>query len=194
MALLTPPTRGRRAGWVALAVALLWAAATAADQPVATENEIKAGFLYNFALFVEWPATVASPARDTFIIGVIGEDLFGRELEKDMQRETVNGRPLVIRHFVRVEDLEFCHILFIRASETGHLGAILEAARHWSTLTVGETASFLAAGGMINFMMKGNRVRFAVNVTPAERAGLRISSKLLNLAEVVQHVPLATER
>ena len=188
--------RGRRAGWFALAVRLLWAAAaaTAADQPAGTEYEIKAGFLYNFALFVEWPATAASQARDTFIIGVIGEDPFGRELEKDMQRETVNGRSLVIRHFARVEDLEFCHILFISASETPQLGAILAAARHWSTLTVGETPAFVDAGGMINFMMKGSRVRFAVNVTPAARAGLRISSKLLNLAEVVQHVPLATER
>jgi hypothetical protein len=167
-------------------VLLVARAAPAAGEPAAaTEYQIKAAFLYNFALFVEWPPDAAPPGTP-FLIGIFGEDPFGADVGEAMKDETVNGRPIVIKHFSRVEDLEFSHILFIRAAERARLRSILDAVHRWSALTVGETERFTEQGGMVNFTLKGNRVRFEINREATARAGLKISSKLLNLAEEIR--------
>lgn len=162
------------------------AAPAAGEPPAATEYQIKAAFLYNFALFVEWPPDAAPQPNTPFLIGIFGEDPFDADVEQAMKDETVNGRPIVIKHFSRVEDLEFSHILFIRAAERARLKSILDAVHRWSALTVGETERFTEQGGMVNFTLKGNRVRFEINREATTRAGLKISSKLLNLAEEIR--------
>jgi YfiR/HmsC-like len=150
----------------------------------ASEYQVKAAFLYNFAKFVEWPAGGGADAP--LVIGVLGKDPFGGEIDRAVEGKTVNGRRLTIKRFSSLEAYEYCHILFVSSSERNKLPQIIAAVRNSSVLTVSETDRFAHIGGIINFVTIENRIRFEINQAAAERAGLKISSKLLSLGRVVR--------
>jgi hypothetical protein len=147
-----------------------------------SEYQIKAAFLYNFAKFVEWPPQAFAGPRSPIIVGVLGKNVFGNDLERTIRDKTVNNHPFQFKEFHSVEEATNCQILFISASEKDRLPGILNDLRGTSVLTVSETAQFTEAGGMINFVLEDNRVHFQINDAAAKKAGLKISSKLLSLA------------
>lgn len=150
-----------------------------------SEYEIKAAFLYNFAKFVEWPETVFVDSARSVYIGILGKDPFGSVIDKTIANKKVKGKPLAIRRFQKLEDLKLCHILFISASEKDSVTQILDTVENLSILTVGDMDQFAEKGGIINLLNKDNKVRFNINLIAAERANLKISSRLLKLAEIV---------
>src|SRR5712691_8044801 len=154
-----------------------------------TEYQIKAAFLYNFAKFVEWPADAFADPHAPIVLGIVGEDPFGSVLDKIVLGKTVNDRGLVIKRLKEGPDLRNCHILFVSSSERKHMPQILESLQGSSVLTVGETDRFAQSGGVINFILEENKVRFEINSETAARAGLKISSKLLALARIVANQP-----
>jgi YfiR/HmsC-like len=154
------------------------------------EYQVKAAFLYNFAKFIEWPSNGATDANSPFILGIVGDDPFGADLEQTVNGKVVNGHKLMIKRFKRGEPLESCNILFISSSEQGRLNQILDSLKGSSVLTVGEAEYFTRSGGIINFILKDDRVRFEINLGAADRAHLKISSKLLKLREVVGNMAL----
>jgi hypothetical protein len=180
MAILSP--RARRA----LAALLVSVGGPAAAQPLVTgEYEVKAAFLYNFAKFIEWPEGAFRSPREPLTFCVFGEDAFGRELESTVDGKTVQGRQVVIRRPSQIPGLEACRILFISSSERPRFEQILASVGHHPVLTVGEEEGFARTGGIINFVVQSNRVRFEINQGAAERAGLKISSRLLELGQRV---------
>jgi hypothetical protein len=154
-------------------------------QDALSEYQVKAAYLFNFLKFVEWPDESFADPIAPIVIGVVGEDPFGNALPQVIIGKTVQGRDLVIRIYHTGEDLRGAHILFISASERKRLPMILSSLRGSNVLTVADTAGFLDAGGMIQFLNENGRVRFAINVDAAGRAKLKMSSKLLSLAKVV---------
>jgi hypothetical protein len=149
-----------------------------------SEYQVKAAYLFNFLKFVEYPNESFADPLAPIVIGVVGEDPFGNALPQVVIGKTVQGRDLVIRVYRAGEDLRGAHILFISASERKRLPMILSGLRGSSVLTVGDTAGFLEAGGMIQFLNENGRVRFAIDVDATGRARLKLSSKLLSLAKV----------
>ncbi len=148
-----------------------------AQEVVSTEYQVKAVFLYNFAKFVEWPpAAIVGP----LMICVAGRNPLGTFLEETVRGETVGGRPIQTR--IILEPEPGCHVMFI--PDGAAAGAYLRASRTSPTLTVGETPSFIAMGGIISFVVDEGKVRFEISPAAAERAQLRISSRLLQLARV----------
>jgi hypothetical protein len=163
-----------------------WPAAEvrAGDTP-SDEYQIKAACLLNFAQFIEWPAA-AFPAPETPItVGVLGDDPFGSILEQTFQDESVQGRKLVVKRSRQIDDLKMCHLLFISNSEKDRLAEILASLKGASIVTVGETDQFAQRGGIINFYMNNNKVRFEINPDVAEQKGLKINSQLLKRAKIV---------
>lgn len=155
-----------------------------AEPQAPTEYQIKAAFLYNFVKFVEWPAETL-PGDRPIIVGVLGKDPFGLALDDVILGKAVDGHPIQILRTNSVQDLRSCRIAFISPSEAKRLPEILAGLRGSSVLTVGEADHFAQLGGMIQFTLEGNKVRFAINVDAAERAHLKVSSKLLSLATVI---------
>lgn len=153
--------------------------------PVPSEYAVKAAFLYNFAKFVEWPAEAFEGPQAAVTFCILGEDPFAGELERVIAGKMVRGRPVAIRYFPRPEGLERCRILFVSSSERDRFGEILVAVRR-GILTVGEDERFARAGGIINFTLRNSRIRFQIDQGAAARAGLAISSRLLELAEEVR--------
>lgn len=179
-------THGTRL-WIGLLgslLALCAGFASGEDAP-SREYQIKAAFLYNFAKFVGWPAHAFKEARSTMTLCVLGSDPFGAALDQAIAGKTVAGRKMVVARFEGLPHLDVCHILFISPSERDRLAQILDTLTGSSVLTVGDTERFAHQGGMINFYVDENKVRFEINERAAERAGLKISSKLLKLATIV---------
>lgn len=150
-----------------------------------SEYEIKAAFLYNFAKFTEWPSETFSEATDSLIIGVLGRDPFGNILENIIGGKTIGGRPITIHRFPRPGVLDRCHILYISESETHRLSDIFQRLQKASVLTVSDIPDFAQKGGMIYLYPKENKIRFAINLSQVEKARLKLSAKLLNLAQII---------
>lgn len=156
-----------------------------ASSQAPAEYQLKAVLLYNFAQFVDWPPTAFTGDRDPLVIGVLGEDPFGAELDIAVRDETVNRRPLVVRRFHQLSEIDHCHILFISSSEASHLDELLVALKGQPILTVGDFEGFSQHGGMIRFAVERNRIRLKVRLGVVDAAKLSISSKLLRVADVV---------
>lgn len=146
---------------------------------------VKAAFIYNFIKFIEWPTTAFKDSRTPYIVGVLGKDPFGSDLKNTMSDKTINGRPILVRS-VTDPEIGKCHALFISSSERRRLKSILDQAKGAPVLTIGETEEFAQMGGIINFVIEDNKVRFQINIEAAKRADLKIHSTLLNLAKVIR--------
>ena len=168
-----------------LIAAMMCSLAAGARAQAAGEYQVKAAFLYNFAKFVAWPPNSFSDASAPLRICIFGQDPFGPELRNITNDKTVNGRKLQVDQVVDLQVARTCHILFIASSEKAQLKHVFESLRGTYVLTVGDTKGFAELGGMVNFVLEENRVRFEVNQKAAEQAGLTISSKLLGVAKLV---------
>jgi hypothetical protein len=180
-------SRKRCAAWICALTLLLsigWQSRAQTPAP-RSEYEVKAVFLFNFTQFVEWPDSAFPTAQAPLVIGVLGDDPFGSDLDKAVSGEKIKDHPLVVRRFKRIEDAEPCHILFIGASETEHLSGILGRLKGREILTVGDSDQFTREGGIVRFVTENNRIRLRINIEAAKAAHLTISSKLLSLATIV---------
>jgi hypothetical protein len=152
-----------------------------AQDAAPSEYQVKAACIYNFTKFVQWPQEAFPESSSPFIIGVIGDDPFNGELQRAVQNKDVGGRTFVVRHIRNAEEAKSCQILFVSRSVRKSMGDILATVSNLPVLTVSETDRFVQAGGTINFVIEQNKVRFEINAEAAKKAGLKISSKLLNL-------------
>lgn len=151
----------------------------------ANEYQVKAAYLFNFAKFVEWPANTFSSAAAPLEICVMGLNPFGHALEDSIAGKTVSGRRLEISHKTDAAEARSCQIVFIAVSDKQRIRQILPQLSGASVLTVGDTLGFTDDGGIINFVLDGDRIRFETNLDAAERAHLKISARLLSVAKVV---------
>jgi len=173
---------------LALLAAACWSSRpTLAQQPAASsECEAKAGFLLNFLKYVEWPPTTESDTNAPLQICLIGKDRFGTSLSSLMKSKTIDGRTVVLEHCDGECAWRQCRLLFISGRENRKVEETLAAVKGLPVLTVGETEEFLEEGGMISLVMRDKAVRLEINLAAAEAAKLKISSRLLALADVVK--------
>ena len=147
----------------------------------AAEYQVKAVFLFNFAQFVEWPASAFPESQTPLVIGVLGQDPFGSYLDETVRGERVNNHPLTVRRYRRVEEIQTCHVLFISRSEVDRLDQILASLKYRKILTVADVESASGSRVMIRFVTQQNKIRLRINPEAARVANLTISSKLLRL-------------
>jgi len=157
-----------------------------AGEAAGREYAIKAAFLYNMASYVTWPAAAPGGADEPFVIGVLGTDPFGAMLDEIAATKTVEGRKIVVRRFRGLADLAPCHVLFLTATEAKHLEPVLQKVGASPVLLAADTQGAATRGVHVNFFIESNKVRFEVNAEAAQRAGLRLSSRLLRLARIVE--------
>ena len=151
---------------------------------ISREYLIKAAILFNFAKFASWPETAFSYRGAPLRICVLGEDPFGAALESLHGRQ-VRNRPLATARVSAIEEAPQCHILFVSASEEARLPAILDYVGKLPILTVADIGRFANHGGIIALKEVDNRSRIEINIGAAEQAGVKLSSKLLRLADMV---------
>jgi hypothetical protein len=155
-----------------------------AESSQLNESEVKASYLYNFAKYVEWPASAFPRENTPLTICIVGKSPLNEVIES-LAGKTIKNRRLVVRQFSKIEDLNECNILFINASVKTTLPQLLAAIAPRSILTVSDCKGFAAAGGVIEFVPVGEKIRFGINNRAAQHVNLRISSHLLRLATTV---------
>lgn len=156
-----------------------------AQEGTSLERAIKATYLWKFAPFVEWPASVFKSPDSPFVICVLGNNPFGDVLNQAVADQRVLGRPIVVRQVMEVSGDSGCEILFDAGSSQQSVGAALAAVQGTPVLTVTNSEDYGGPKGIINFVIRENHVRFEINDAAAAANGLVISSKLLSLAVAV---------
>lgn len=176
---------------------LLWAMffvpCLQAQKSKPTDYQVKAVYLINFAKFVGWPDKLGMQ-QDSFTICVLGPDPFGRTLDTMLAGEKIAGRSAVAKRISTPQDSSDCRILFVSSAETVTMNRMVEAANKQGVLTVSDMPHFANRGGMIQFVTDDKKVRFEVNLTAAQRAGLTLSSELLKVATVVRTNEIAGDQ
>ena len=167
--------------WAALFIFVLMAP-TAAQVPSTSEYKGKANYLSNFPSFVEWPSDSLPPGQAPFLVCVYGGYSFGTSLADAARSKTVHDKRMEIRWVKSEGELRACQELFVGRSEEKRYGQLLDTLRAQPVLTVGETPGFLEAGGIVSISSQQGELCFDINLGAANKAHLRISSKMLALA------------
>ena len=160
-------------------------AALAGISAAVSESQLKAVFLFNFTHFVEWPAAALPRDSAPFVIGVLGNDPFGHDLDEVVRGEAVNQHALAIERYPTVADIRSCQILFIPAAELRHLDGIVSQLEQRSVLTVTDAEGPLPRGVIIGLFRQDNRIRLRIDLQAARASNLTISSKLSRAADIV---------
>jgi YfiR/HmsC-like len=165
--------------------ALLFGVRVEAQSPM-DESQVKAMFVYNFLKFVEWPVNTAVGAREPFVVVIIGEGATADATERFLESKTIGERPVAVRRARWDQSLEGVRAAFVVERDTRRLQRVIDAASAAGVLTIGEGENFATHGGVIGLLVEDRKVRFDVDTTAAQHAGLRVSSKLLALTRVVR--------
>lgn len=144
------------------------------------EQAVKAGFIYNFVKFTQWPPQRDNDTGPLSICTPGSQPLDGQFAR--LQGRTITTRQIEVRSNVAAGDWRACDVLFLTESDAPRLDAILRNLGSAPVLTVGDLPDFVKAGGMIGLRTEDNRLRFDVNLSSAQRAGLLLNSQMLKLA------------
>jgi hypothetical protein len=152
-----------------------------AAEPVTREDQFKAAYVINFLKFVEWPA---STSEDVLTICFVGATGVHDTLASGIETKRAGARRLALRRIEPNTSVDGCNVLYVDASaaSTVRLGTVGQQ----SILTISDAADFAQHTGMIQLFTDNNRLRFDINIDNAQKAGLRISSSLLQLAAQVR--------
>lgn len=152
------------------------------------EYQLKAAFLYNFAKFIEWPQTAFKDSSTSFVIGILGDDPFGENINF-IKSKKVKNRKLEVKNFKTIKDLKTCQILFVSSSEKKQLPEIFNAVKDSTMLTVSDMDSFIESGGIIRFVLEDETLGFTINAEAVKQAEFKISSQLLKFGQLVTVEP-----
>lgn len=152
--------------------------------PVNDEQLLKTAYIFNFAKFTRWPGVAWTDDRTALSVCAVGTDELAQALHL-LGRETVRGREVNVKQVDTADAVAACHILYIAASEYARFRQVLNQAASGHALTISEIRGFADQGGMIQLFRDKSRIRFKINTGAIERRGLRLSARLLDLAEIV---------
>jgi hypothetical protein len=170
----------------AAALAAWFSSAVADDEGTVAERDVKAAFLYKFAAYVDWPESAFAAPDSPIVIGVAGDDAITGELVRITAGRQVNGRSFAIRRVADADNLGGLHILFVARAESSRLQQFSRASQARPILLVTEAEHEHGVGGVINFVLVDGHVRFWIATQEAEKRGLKLSSRLLSVAQNVQ--------
>lgn len=160
-------------------------AAQAQSRPLSLERSVKAAFLYKFLGYAEFPPASLPEADSPMVIGVLGSDDVATELSRMVVGRNINGRAIVVRTLKDGTGLGDMHLLFISGDDARVAAALRQASAH-ALLTVTETERGLQLGSVINFKIVDDHVRFDVSLDAAGKNNVKLSSRLLTVAHLVQ--------
>jgi hypothetical protein len=171
-----------RSWMLALRLACALFPLSAAGQAV-TEDQVKAAYLLNFAKFVEWPEGAVSEVNLHFC--TLGSSAVADELDATIRGKAIDGHPIDVRRLDKVEEANNCHLVYLAATAGKQQKKLLEMGKGRPMLLVGDGGAFASAGGTIGFVIEKGRVLFEINVKSADESRLKISSRLLALARII---------
>lgn len=160
--------------------------AATATQAKYDEYQVKSVFLFNLVHFIFWPEESFKEMDSKFVITILGNDPFGKNLERITKNEKVGAHPIVIKRISTIGDLQPSHIIFVTSALSNRMSVILKRANRQGTLAVSDYPGFLSKGGAVNLRIHKNRLALGLNPSAAQKNNLEFSSKLLQLAKHIE--------
>ena len=186
MRIRRPPGWRAPARWSALLLACSCAGAAWGQGISASDNLVRAAFVYNFAKFTEWPAGAFASAQAPLQLCIAASRGAISGVFDGFEGKLAQGRPIRPRHVQKGDDLGTCHILYVSDDDQRQFGDALRAIASRPVLTVGDADGFAESGGIIGLIEVNDKIGFEVNVDASQRSQLKISSQLLRLAKIVK--------
>lgn len=149
------------------------------------EAHVKAAFVYNFMKFVEWPADAMQRSGDSLVVAVIGDGGVADAAERFLAGKLIGDRRIVVHRARWDQSLAGAQVAFVTETDAKRLRRIFDAATSHAILSIGDADGFATSGGIIGLVIEDRKVRFDVDITAADAAGLKLSSRLLTLSRVV---------
>ncbi len=146
------------------------------------ESNLKAAFIYNFTKYIDWDNV---DSDNKFIIGILGSSPLDGPINEIAKTNFIKNKKIILKHFSNVEDISYCHILFIPRGNGTPLQSILEKVNK-GVLTISEERGFAQQGSAINFVVNNDKLKFEINLKALNAAGLKAGSQLLKLAVIVK--------
>lgn len=181
-----PPVASRRLWLLALAALALPVLAQVGQPASVPERRVKAAFLYKFLGYTEFPAAAFADAGAPVVIGVLGADELAAELGRIVAGRSVQARPITVKLLREGEPVGGVHLLFVGGADSARVRSVLKGAQPAPMLVVSESDDGLQQGSVINFRVVDERVRFDVSLDAAEKNSVKLSSRLLSVANHVQ--------
>lgn len=175
----SPSARHRRYLWPVVMACMMVTAVHAEE--ITREYQLKAAFLFNFAKFVDWPAGRIAP-NEPIRIGVYRKNPFGTVLAASVAGRKINGHAVVVMQVSTIAAARKMQILFVSDELDTSVAELTAALADTPVLTVGESAEFSRRGGIVNFKLVNDTLRFSINQDAAHRAGVKLSAQLQKLA------------
>lgn len=160
------------------------ASALGQEQPTSLEYKVKAGFILNFAKFMNWPKTAFESNNIPFRIGIIGTNPFNGALQ-DAENKKVHGKSVDFIEIKNIKQAKQCHLVFVSLSQKEMITDILDTLQGEPVVVVSDIENFAASGGTIEFITLNGRLAFIINNTRAKQSGVEIPANLLNLASAI---------
>ena len=150
------------------------------------EYDLKAVLLFNLTRFVDWPAAAFKSPDAPLVIGILGQDPYGKTLDDVVSAESYGRHKIQVVRFRTIESVRDCQILVVSTNEQPNLPRIIRELAGRPILSVGEFEGFARGGGMVRlYPGPGGKIRLRINLGAARTAGLTISGKLLRMAETI---------
>lgn len=181
---MTTATRPLARPLLVVVVAAAAALGTAAHAQTASAPELKAAFLLNFVKFATWSGV--QPGASVALC-VLDDDRIGDALTTSVRGQTIEGHTLNVQRPKGDAPLQSCHVLFVPGSDPRKVLLRITAVKELPVLTVSDARGFAESGGMIELYEENGRMRFAINVETVQKSGVKLSSRLLDLARIVKN-------
>ena len=151
----------------------------------ATAAALTSAFLFNFAKFTDWPADSLAPGQ-RLAMCIVGDDAVAGALEQTIKGHAIESHELTVEVLKPDAPARSCHLLYVSGLDEKRSVQIIESLKTASVLTASDAQRFAQLGGIAQLTLENGRMRFAINVSAAQRARLQLSSKLLSLARIVK--------
>lgn len=168
---------------LALAAVLAWAPAHAQAPGAIPERQVKAAYILNFTRYTTWPANALSEGSAPLVVCAFGGD--AADVARQLQSRAAGSHPLELRPLQHLDQMSGCHALYLGQTERAQQSSLLSRLRNQAILTIGESPSFLADGGMINLVLVDGNLHFEVNLAATAGAGMQLNPRMLALADKV---------
>lgn len=148
----------------------------------ATENAVKAAYIYNILRFVSWDASSPLAQTESLNICLYNSHSFRHNLDP-IRKKVIDGRQIRISNISDVEQTS-CHLIFFNDNKPVNAEVIIELSQNSNAILLGNDNSFIKHGGLFSFYIEDNKVRLAANRKALAKTRLNISSLLLEVCQL----------
>lgn len=146
------------------------------------ENTYKIVYLERFCRYVEWPKNANHITYNKFKIGIIGENPFGNQINTFFNKRKIKNRQVEVTEIKNIANINKFDLVFVSNTKNNDINTIVNTANGNPVLLIGDGLDFAKKGIHINYVLKDESLKFAINLSQLKKTKLVVDSNLLKIA------------